>query len=149
MTQELARQIGQLCRGGELILLLGDLGAGKTCFTQGLALGLGIPATTHVTSPTFTLHGEYEGRLILNHLDLYRLENSLALEGLGLEDMLLDKGAVTVVEWPAIAEAFFGARRLDVHLQSLGQTERSITLTARHPESAYLLAAARMAQEQA
>ncbi len=128
-TREMAATIGERCRGGELLLLHGDLGSGKTCFTQGLARGLGVPADMRVTSPTFTLHVEYPGRLILNHLDLYRLDEPCALDSLGLDDILGDKQAVTAIEWPELMGPADGDR-LEIRIQDVGEGKRVFTLTA-------------------
>jgi tRNA threonylcarbamoyladenosine biosynthesis protein TsaE len=97
-TQAIARQMAADLQPGDVLLLSGDLGAGKTTFTKGLAQGLGVPAD-EVTSPTFALIHEYRGgRLALFHVDLYRLER--VSEGdLGLEE-LRGQGGVLVIEWP-------------------------------------------------
>ena len=99
-TTAWGRRTGLLCRGGETIFLQGDLGAGKTRFAQGLADGLGIPASVPVTSPTFTLHAEYAGRLRFQHLDLYRLETPTEALGLGFDELLGRGDGVAAVEWP-------------------------------------------------
>lgn len=133
-TRDLARRLGELCRGGETLFLHGDLGSGKTCFVQGLARGLGLPPDMRVTSPTFTVHAEYPGRLVLNHLDLYRLEEASALTVFGIEDMLADPGAVTAVEWPELlAESLGDIPRLDVRLEDCGEGRRKIVLAAGDP----------------
>lgn len=96
-TVQLGKQIAQQLRGGDVIALNGDLGAGKTTFTKGLAAGLGIPDM--IKSPTFTIIREYQdGRLPLYHMDVYRLENGGGDE-LGLEEYF-DGDGVSVVEWP-------------------------------------------------
>lgn len=96
-TYALAQKIASSLEGGEIILLDGDLGAGKTTFTKGLAKALGISA--EVTSPTFTILNVYEdGRLQLNHLDMYRVENADDLAELGVEETIAE-GGVTVIEW--------------------------------------------------
>ncbi|MGH9185815.1 MAG: tRNA (adenosine(37)-N6)-threonylcarbamoyltransferase complex ATPase subunit type 1 TsaE [Acidimicrobiales bacterium] len=102
-TRKLAAALAELTRPGDVILLGGDLGAGKTAFAQGLARGLGV--TESVTSPTFMLARQYLGRLVLHHLDVYRLDHMEELFDIGLPE-LLDEGAVTVIEWgDAIAAA--------------------------------------------
>jgi tRNA threonylcarbamoyladenosine biosynthesis protein TsaE len=94
-TRQLAAAMATLARPGDLLLLVGDLGAGKTAFTQGFAGGLGVDEP--ITSPTFTLARSYKGRMVLNHLDVYRLENVQEAEDLGLGELLED--GVTVIEW--------------------------------------------------
>ena len=95
-TKQLAASIAELTRGGDLILLAGDLGAGKTAFAQGFGAALGI--IEPITSPTFTLVNQYQGRLELNHLDVYRLDQVMEVLDLGLGEML-DDGGVTLIEW--------------------------------------------------
>lgn len=94
-TRELAAALAALVRDGDLLLLVGDLGAGKTAFTQGFASALGVEE--HVTSPTFTLVRTYEGRVRLNHLDVYRLGHLQETEDLGIGELLED--GVTLIEW--------------------------------------------------
>jgi tRNA threonylcarbamoyladenosine biosynthesis protein TsaE len=96
-TFELAKRIGEQVKGGEVFLLKGDLGAGKTVFAKGLAAGLGIDPA-EVTSPTFTLVNPHEGRLRFYHIDLYRL-GAGAHQGLGLEELRDDEGGVMAIEW--------------------------------------------------
>ena len=95
-TKALAAALAELARPGDLLLLAGDLGAGKTAFTQGYGAALGVDDL--ITSPTFTLVNSYEGRLELNHLDVYRLEALAEVLDLGVPEML-DEGGVTVIEW--------------------------------------------------
>jgi tRNA threonylcarbamoyladenosine biosynthesis protein TsaE len=102
-TKALAAALAELARPGDLLLLAGDLGAGKTAFTQGYGAALGIDDL--ITSPTFTLVNSYEGRLELNHLDVYRLEALDEVLDLGVPEMI-DDGGVTVIEWgDAVAPA--------------------------------------------
>lgn len=140
-TRRLAALLGAACRGGETVLLFGDLGSGKTCFVQGLALGLGVPAGMPVTSPTFTLHAEYRGRLYLNHLDLYRLEEVEALERLGVGDLLADPEAVTAIEWPELLAGGAGGERLEIRIADCGGDERTLAAAAFGAKHARLLAA--------
>ena len=95
-TKNIARYLAKYLDRGDIILLSGDLGAGKTLFTKGLALGLDI--NKPITSPTFTLMQEYHGRLTLYHFDLYRIEDPEELIEVGLLDYMYDDG-VTVIEW--------------------------------------------------
>jgi tRNA threonylcarbamoyladenosine biosynthesis protein TsaE len=112
-TRELAAALAELARPGDLFLLVGDLGAGKTAFTQGFGAALGVQEP--ITSPTFTLARVYRGRLELNHLDVYRLAQLDEVLDLGLQE-LLDGDSVTVIEWgDAIAPAL-GADYLEVRL---------------------------------
>lgn len=100
-TEAAGEQFGERLAPGDLVLLTGDLGAGKTTFVRGLMRGVGSPA--HVASPTFQLVRVYPGRVQIAHVDLYRLEDGADLVDLGLEE-LLDQGAV-VVEWGDRLEA--------------------------------------------
>ncbi len=95
-TQAIGAAVAELTVPGDLVILCGDLGAGKTAFTQGFGAALGV--TDRITSPTFTIHSVYEGRLTLNHLDVYRFDQIEEVGDLGLSE-LLDGDTVTVIEW--------------------------------------------------
>ena len=99
---------------GTVIALHGELGAGKTCFIQGLAAAMGL--TDPITSPTYTLIGEYEGRMKLNHIDLYRLANSVEALGIGLEEYLESDG-ITAIEWAERAEEILPESMLHVSIE--------------------------------
>jgi tRNA threonylcarbamoyladenosine biosynthesis protein TsaE len=103
----------------------GELGAGKTCFLQGLARGLGV--TGDVTSPTFVLINHYRGRLPVYHLDAYRTGSLTELVDLGLEEMLHGDG-VTVIEWADKLRPLLPARTIHVHLSGLGDEPREIRI---------------------
>ena len=103
-TQVIAKEIADTLKGGEFIAMYGDLGAGKTAFVQGLAKALGI--TNHVTSPTFTIVNEYEGRLPLYHFDVYRIADPDEMYEIGYDDYI-DSDGVCVVEWAELIEELF------------------------------------------
>ena len=100
-THLLGRAVGERARPGDVFLLSGPLGAGKTCFTQGLARGLGVKG--YVRSPTFVLMTRHPGRLTLHHIDLYRIGSPAEAWDLGLDEQLFDSG-VCVIEWAERAE---------------------------------------------
>ena len=103
-TQKVAQSIAAELKGGEFIAMYGDLGAGKTAFVQGLAKALGI--TNPVTSPTFTIVNEYEGRLPLFHFDVYRITDSDEMYEIGYDDYIA-AGGVCIVEWAELIEDIF------------------------------------------
>ncbi|MDQ5985723.1 MAG: tRNA threonylcarbamoyladenosine biosynthesis protein TsaE [Syntrophus sp. SKADARSKE-3] len=117
--------LGECAEKGDLIALIGDLGTGKTCLTQGIARGLGVPETYAVTSPTFTLINEYPGRHILYHLDVYRLSGANDMEDMGYEDYFYGKG-VTVIEWAEKILEILPGHTLYVRLAYKGDTEREV-----------------------
>ncbi len=112
-TFGLGVRIASVLRAGDVVVLSGDLGAGKTVLAKGIAAGLGV--TEPVVSPTFTIVREYEGDLPLQHLDVYRLDHLQEVIDLGLDEML-DGHAVTVVEWGEAVGALLPADRLEVLL---------------------------------
>lgn len=108
-TMRIASELAKTLRGGEFIAMYGDLGAGKTAFVQGLAKALGI--TQHVTSPTFTIVNEYEGRLPLYHFDVYRIADPDEMYEIGFEEYVYSDG-VCVVEWAELIEELFPEKYL-------------------------------------
>lgn len=128
-TEALGEWLAARLTGGEVIAYTGDLGAGKTAFTRGLARGLGI--TDRVTSPTFTIVNEYEGgRLPLFHFDMYRLSSSDELYDIGWEDYLA-RGGVCAVEWSEIvSDALEENELIRVDIKNeCGNDDRTITVT--------------------
>lgn len=126
-TYALAKRIADTLQGGEVILLNGDLGAGKTTFTKGLAKALGIE--DEVTSPTFTILNVYEdGRLKLNHLDMYRVDSADELAELGIEDCFDDE-SVTVIEWNKFER--FDGKVIEINITPTGENERVFDVTKR------------------
>jgi tRNA threonylcarbamoyladenosine biosynthesis protein TsaE len=121
-TRALAAALGPLLEPGDVVSLVGDLGAGKTAFAQGLAAGLGVDGP--VTSPTFTIVQEYEGRLPVAHVDVYRLDTVQDLYDLGFDE-LIDDGRVTIVEWGDLIAQALPADRLVVRIEpGAADTER-------------------------
>jgi tRNA threonylcarbamoyladenosine biosynthesis protein TsaE len=129
-TAHLGEQLGRSLRGGEVVCLQGQLGAGKTVFAQGLGRGWG--ATDELTSPTFTLIHELtrlQDRAKLYHIDLYRLETETEAARLGLIDLMDDRSSV-VIEWPERARSILPPDRLWIAFEYLDETQRRITFTA-------------------
>jgi tRNA threonylcarbamoyladenosine biosynthesis protein TsaE len=112
-TLELAGTVGELLRPGDVVALVGDLGAGKTVFARGVARALGV--TEPVVSPSFTIVREYDGRTPLVHVDVYRIDTVQELHDLGFEELVRDD-AVTLVEWGDMIDGMLPADRLDVRL---------------------------------
>jgi tRNA threonylcarbamoyladenosine biosynthesis protein TsaE len=124
-TQAAGERLAQALGPGAVVALTGELGAGKTCFVQGLARGLGV--TTRATSPTFVLVNEYHGRLPVHHVDAYRVTGVAELIDIGLLE-LIDAYGVTVIEWADKARSLLPARTIHVHLDGLGDEPRTITI---------------------
>ena len=130
-TQQLAYTLAGLARSGDLVLLVGEMGAGKTAFAQGFAVGLGV--ADQVTSPTFTLVRHYEGRLPLHHIDVYRLETMAEVAELGLAELLDDEG-VTLIEWGDAIAQTLPRDYLEIRLTFTEDTDaRQIELTVVGP----------------
>ena len=133
--------IGRAARPGLVVALQGDLGAGKTVLAKGVARGLGVARWRYVSSPTFTLHNVYRGRLALHHLDLYRMGDEVDLEGSGLGEVLYGPD-VCVIEWPDRFFAGLPEDRLTVRLEwGAGGEGRTLDLTASGPVSRGVLGA--------
>lgn len=129
-TIEIGRRIGDALAPGDVVALVGELGAGKTHLAKGLAWGLGVTDDRIVTSPTFVLVNEYKGRCVVFHLDAYRLFDADELEGIGFEEMC-DHGGVVVVEWADRVASAMGPEALWIEMASTGETRRRLRLTAR------------------
>ena len=127
-TQKLGTRIGELARPGDVFLLVGELGTGKTCLTQGIAWGLGINEYTQ--SPSFVIMRELYGRLPLYHIDLYRLDCIEESMDLGLDDYLYGRG-VCVVEWAEKALSILPPEHLMIKIDYLSDTGRSLRMEPR------------------
>ena len=126
-TRAVGEALGRALLGGEIVLLIGQLGAGKTTLTQGLAVGLGIDGYTK--SPSFVLMNEYRGRVPLYHLDLFRIETPEEVWDLGIEEYIGGAGVVAV-EWADRARAAFPEEAVEVEIEVTGEDRRRIVVTA-------------------
>jgi len=123
-TRRFGERLGHLLQGGEVFAICGDLGAGKTCFIQGLAKGLGV-RDPYVASPTFIFIQKYAARLALYHVDLYRIDRASDAEGLGLLDCF-DQKSVVAVEWAERAQAFLPTLKIPVEIKNCGGSKRRL-----------------------
>jgi tRNA threonylcarbamoyladenosine biosynthesis protein TsaE len=131
-TLELARAVGELLRPGDVVSLVGELGAGKTVFARGVARALGV--TELVVSPTFTIVREYEGRVPLVHVDVYRIDAVQELHDLGFEEVVRDD-AVTIVEWGDMIDGLLPGDRLDIRLAPGGADDERVVEIEGHGRS--------------
>ena len=139
-TQAIGRLVGEHARPGDVFLLIGPLGSGKTCLAQGILWGLG--SDEHARSPTFVLVSQYQGRLIMHHMDLYRLDTMEEIADLGIDEYLWGEG-VCVVEWAEKASGMFPDQRLTVRMDVIGKTTRRLTLVDDNRRFAEVLTAVR------
>ena len=129
-TEALGISLGKIVESGDIITLHGPLGSGKTTLTQAIGRGLGVDPRIYITSPTFSLLHEYQGRIPLYHMDLYRLAGEDEIESIGLQEYFFGNG-VTVIEWPEKLGSLMPAERLDLVLVISGETSRTANLTGR------------------
>ncbi len=146
-TRRFGWRLGQHARAGDVFLLSGTFGAGKTALTQGLAAGLAV--VERVTSPSFTLVNEYDGqaggeeRVRLYHVDLYRLETDAEVDSVGLDDLLADPAGICAIEWPDRLGARSPREHLLITLEAVSETKRRLALTPSGARHAALLAEVR------
>jgi tRNA threonylcarbamoyladenosine biosynthesis protein TsaE len=126
-TAAAGEALGRTLGPGAVVALTGELGAGKTCFVQGLVRALGVEA--RATSPTFVLVNEYRGRVPVHHVDLYRIDGLREVQDLGVPD-LFDHDSVTLVEWAEKLGPLLPADCIRVHITGVGDEPRRITITA-------------------
>jgi len=137
-TEEVGRVLGTMLEAGDLVCLFGDLGAGKTHFSYGVARGLQVQ-DQYITSPTFTFVNEYQGRIPLYHIDLYRLKDPSELESIGFEEYLDSDGA-TVIEWAERAEEELPDEKLNVYISDVSENSRELGFFAEGERYERLLA---------
>ena len=134
----LGQELGKVLKDGDLIALVGELGSGKTWFTKGLAIGLGISPDTIITSPSFSLINEYEGRYTLYHMDIYRLESLSDFLSAGLDEYFYQDGVVAMEwadRWPEILPEW----RLKTEFMIVRNSLRRITLSGYHPRAVEII----------
>ena len=128
-TETLGTVLGEIAEPGDIITLAGTLGAGKTALTQSIGRGLGLDQRIYITSPTFALLHEYEGRIPLYHMDLYRLGSEEEIESLGFLEYFYGPG-LTVIEWPERLGNLMPTERLHIELVISGEVSRIAHLIA-------------------
>lgn len=136
-TDKVGRLIGQVLRKGDVLALVGTLGAGKTTLIRGVAAGLDIPSDC-VSSPTFVLAHEYQGRIPLIHIDLYRVKDTQEADASGLSDCFTEE-TVTAVEWADRFPGWLPSDRLEIRMTHRSPASRSLTLRALGPTASSLL----------
>jgi tRNA threonylcarbamoyladenosine biosynthesis protein TsaE len=129
-TIALGREIAPALRNARIVLLRGDLGAGKTTMVKGIAEAFSAARQEDVTSPTFTLVHEYRGpERTLYHIDLYRIETERELYTLGLDDLITEDGNILLIEWGEKFPRFVREREAEIVIERTGETARQVTLT--------------------
>ncbi len=128
-TEKLGRLLGETAGPGETICLDGDLGTGKTTLTQAIARGLAVPENCYVTSPSFAILHEYEGRLPMYHMDFYRLQGDNDIVDLGLEEYFYLAG-LTIIEWSMRATSILPAERLSLEIIQNDDSTRTVVIRA-------------------
>ena len=124
-TIAFAEKVGGLLKGGDIIAYKGSMGTGKTTFTRGLAVGMGLP--DEITSPTFALVNEYHGKLTLNHFDMYRIKNADDLETTGFYDYMSDNN-VLAIEWSENIEECLPEGTIFIEIDRIDEDSRKITI---------------------
>jgi tRNA threonylcarbamoyladenosine biosynthesis protein TsaE len=129
-TIRIGKSIGSRLLPGDVVALVGELGAGKTQFIKGLAAGVGIGNPTYISSPSFTLINEYPGKIPFYHIDLFRLEREKEAEELGLEDYF-QGGGITAIEWADKIPSLLPKEMLFIHIAYVGKNIRSIEINGK------------------
>jgi len=127
-TKSFGEKIGRALKPGDILVLTGQLGAGKTTLIQGIAKGLEIK--DYVTSPTFTLINEYKGIYPFFHLDLYRLDDPSQIEDLGIEEYFNNKDGIMVIEWAEKLGGLMPKNAFEIKIENTGESERKIWLSS-------------------
>ena len=137
-TIRLGHRLGTLLWAGDVIALIGELGSGKTCFTKGLALGIGVGQDEIITSPSFAIVNEYQGDHLFYHMDLYRLTDPSDFATTGLEEYFNSEGVV-VMEWADRWPEILPEWRIEIRFEIMDVRERELTFYGIHPRAVYLI----------
>ena len=129
-TIRIGKHIGSLLLPGDIVALVGELGAGKTQFIKGLATGVGVGKSTYISSPSFTLINEYEGKVRFYHIDLFRLKSEKEAEELGLEEYFQGTG-ITAIEWADKIPFLLPPEILWIHIRYTGENTRSFEIAGK------------------
>ena len=139
-TISIGEVIGEKLEPGDVIALIGELGAGKTCLTQGLAHGLGVGARWRITSPTFTLINEYPGRVPVVHMDIYRLSGAGDLAEMGYEEYFFG-GNVVIIEWAEKIREILPEHTIYLEIDYVDETSRAIRISGKPERSEKIISA--------
>ena len=132
-TINIGKRLGLILSGGDVVALSGTLGSGKTWITKGIGLGFGVSPEEVISSPSFSLVNEYEGRCLLYHMDLYRLDSLYDIMSVGLDDCFHDQ-SVVVVEWAERCPEILPSGCINVKIEIVGDNERSIVMSSEDPD---------------
>ncbi len=128
-TIDIGKRLGNALSGGDVVALSGILGSGKTWFTKGIGLGLGVDPDEVIVSPSFSLVNEYEGRCLMYHVDLYRLNSLVDIMSIGLDDYFHDH-SVVVIEWAERCPEILPSGYINIKIDILGENERTIEINS-------------------
>jgi len=137
-TIRLGKSIGELLRPGNVVALIGDLGAGKTTLAKGIAVGVGVEDESEVTSPSFVLVNEYQGRFPVYHADLYRLREACEVEDLGWEEFIFG-GGISLLEWAEKIPEILPEERIEVRISWIGPDERKFLIAGKGAQAENIL----------
>lgn len=125
-TQVIAKLIAPKLKGGDILLLRGDLGAGKTTLTKALCEALGVEQ--QVTSPTFTIVNEYDGKFKINHFDMYRVNSIMEAMEFGFDEMIMDCGSINIIEWPDVVMDILPNELIEIDIKRVDDSSREINI---------------------
>ena len=128
-TVNIGKKLGNILSSGDVVALSGILGSGKTWFTKGIGLGFGVDPDEVIVSPSFSLVNEYEGRCLMYHVDLYRLNSLTDIMSIGLDDYFHDQ-SIVVIEWAERCPEMLPSGYINVRIDILGENERSIEINS-------------------